>query len=233
MSGFEGSYLGDAGRLPADATLECGICWHVYEPAMGDPVWSIDPGTPFSALPDWWRCPNCDAEKSKFMVIGDAGAAAVDDWRARVSELQAAYRLGQERLRGLPAHNPALEVEAIGFQCADGRVAGVIAAPSFLNIVAFSADPSATAPTRVGDKRALSFPSGEYEFVMGELPGFGWIESCSLISPVLQFPDQAAIRAAAQAAVEELFTAQEPQAAPVEASADAGLSRRALFGRTG
>lgn len=29
---FEGSYLGDAGRLPADARLECKICWWVYDP---------------------------------------------------------------------------------------------------------------------------------------------------------------------------------------------------------
>ena len=54
----------------ADATrLECGICWTVYDPAKGDDVAQVAPGTPFSALPDDWRCPNCDAPKSKFMAI--------------------------------------------------------------------------------------------------------------------------------------------------------------------
>ncbi len=33
---FDGSYLGDAARLPADARLECGVCWWVYDPALGD-----------------------------------------------------------------------------------------------------------------------------------------------------------------------------------------------------
>ncbi|PJG53354.1 rubredoxin [Bradyrhizobium forestalis] len=53
-----------------DATrLECGICWTVYDPADGDDVAQIPPGTPFAALPEEWHCPNCDAPKSKFMAI--------------------------------------------------------------------------------------------------------------------------------------------------------------------
>ncbi len=69
MNTFEGSYLGDASRLRDDARLECRICWHVYDPAVGDPVWQIAPGTPFSRLPPHWRCPECDAESMHFMVV--------------------------------------------------------------------------------------------------------------------------------------------------------------------
>lgn len=68
MSRFEGSYLGDNAKLDPATKLECGICWWVYDPAAGDPVWHIPPGTAFSDLPDHWRCPNCDAQKHKFMV---------------------------------------------------------------------------------------------------------------------------------------------------------------------
>ena len=28
--------------------LECKICWTVYDPALGDEVWQIPPGTPFT-----------------------------------------------------------------------------------------------------------------------------------------------------------------------------------------
>ncbi len=49
---FEGSYGGDAARLADDAKLECGICWAVYDPALGDDVAQVPPGTPFAALPD-------------------------------------------------------------------------------------------------------------------------------------------------------------------------------------
>lgn len=68
---FEGSYLGDAARIAPDTRLECKICWHVYDPAEGDPVAQIPPGTPFAELPDHWRCPNCEGAKEQFMVLHD------------------------------------------------------------------------------------------------------------------------------------------------------------------
>lgn len=58
----------DAG---ANAKMECGVCWHVYDPALGDDVWQIPAGTSFSALPADWRCPNCDAPQAKFMRLVD------------------------------------------------------------------------------------------------------------------------------------------------------------------
>ena len=68
---FEGSYLGDASRIVDNARLECKICWHVYDPAQGDPVWQVPPGTAFAALPDHWRCPECDGSRDLFMVVED------------------------------------------------------------------------------------------------------------------------------------------------------------------
>jgi rubredoxin len=54
------------------ARMECRICWYVYDPAAGDPVWQIEPGTAFDALPAHWSCPNCAAERDKFLVLDDA-----------------------------------------------------------------------------------------------------------------------------------------------------------------
>jgi len=68
---FEGSYLGDASRISPSTKLECKICWHVYDPAEGDEVWQIAPGTPFADLPEHWRCPVCDGDKDQFMVVGE------------------------------------------------------------------------------------------------------------------------------------------------------------------
>lgn len=69
MSAFEN--FGKRETVSDDDQMECGICWHVYVPAEGDPVWQIAPGTSFADLPEDWRCPNCDALPSKFMRLGD------------------------------------------------------------------------------------------------------------------------------------------------------------------
>jgi len=50
---------------------ECRICWTVYDPAQGDPVWQVEPGTPFEDLPPHWSCPNCSAEQSLFLPLDD------------------------------------------------------------------------------------------------------------------------------------------------------------------
>ncbi len=54
-------------RVQDDTRLECRICWYLYDPAAGDEVEQIPPGTPFTALPEHWRCPQCDAAKDKFL----------------------------------------------------------------------------------------------------------------------------------------------------------------------
>lgn len=64
-----GSFGGDASKLEDATRLECKICWYVYDPALGDEVWQIPPGTPFAALPGHWTCPECDGRKQDFMVL--------------------------------------------------------------------------------------------------------------------------------------------------------------------
>ncbi len=49
--------------------FECRICWYVYNPTTGDPIWQIPAGTTFEDLPGVWRCPDCDADKSHFLPI--------------------------------------------------------------------------------------------------------------------------------------------------------------------
>ena len=56
----------------AAARFECGVCWQVYDPAVGDPLWPVPPGTPFAALPEHWTCPNCEAARDRFLLLADA-----------------------------------------------------------------------------------------------------------------------------------------------------------------
>jgi rubredoxin len=57
--------------VAAATKFECGICWTVYDPALGDAVWQVAPGTAFADLPPHWACPNCDAPRSKFMALNE------------------------------------------------------------------------------------------------------------------------------------------------------------------
>jgi rubredoxin len=58
------------GRTMADMSkYECNVCGYVYDPIDGDPGNGAPPGTPFSELPDGWRCPLCGAEKSQFTKL--------------------------------------------------------------------------------------------------------------------------------------------------------------------
>jgi rubredoxin len=52
---------------------ECGVCWLVYDPGEGDPVWQVPPGTAFEDLPSEWCCPNCDAPRERFMRVAEDG----------------------------------------------------------------------------------------------------------------------------------------------------------------
>lgn len=49
----------------------CTICEHIYDPAEGDPLSKIPPGTPFEKLPDSWVCPDCGATKADFEPMED------------------------------------------------------------------------------------------------------------------------------------------------------------------
>jgi rubredoxin len=72
MSPGAGHKVPDAGDAGADARdtdsrMECRICWCLYDPAEGDLVGRVAPGTTFDDLPADWCCPRCDSDKSYFL----------------------------------------------------------------------------------------------------------------------------------------------------------------------
>lgn len=70
----EGSFERTGREVVADpmARFECGVCWRVYDPAEGDEINQIPPGTSFSELPENWVCPGCEAARQRFLVLDDA-----------------------------------------------------------------------------------------------------------------------------------------------------------------
>lgn len=215
---FEGSYLGDGSRIADDTRLECGVCWWVYDPVIGDEARQIPPGTPFRLLPDTWNCPNCATEKHKFMVIGSATLTEDD----AVENLANAYRRAALKVKGLPIYNPTLAVEAVGFREHEGRRVGVIVTPWFMNLAVLPSEDDLKVWVSGGTVR-LSFPSGTYDFVVNELPGAGLIGNCSLFSTMSDFTDHEAARLAASTVANAVFEAETPPESP-------NMSRRRLLG---
>lgn len=64
---------GAAAAASAATRFECGICWQVYDPALGDDYGQVPAGTAFADLPAQWTCPGCEAAKHKFMPLPEDG----------------------------------------------------------------------------------------------------------------------------------------------------------------
>lgn len=192
---------------------ECGVCWYVYAPELGDDVWQIPAGTPFDALPPEWRCPRCDAGRERFLPCGEP---EVDP---RIAQLLSASRTAAETtMKGLPIVNPRLEIEAVGFRAFGGGLVGALVTPWSINAV-FIPPPGPTAPAR-GWVRQL--PAGAVDFLPLLLEDGSRVEIASLFSPALEFDSQDAARATAAEAIELLMKAPA-EAAPVP------TTRRALL----
>ena len=218
---FEGSFLGDAARLAPNAVLECKICWHVYDPAVGCDYWQVPAGTPFVALPEEWRCPKCDGARDQFMVIDPEGEAPMRAPAAvspgadpRLTALaasipgrfEAAFReihVGQ--MRGVPLLNETLEVKAIGFRPHEGRVLGMLVTPWFMNLVLVPGPDEDWSALMPGAKEIIAFPSGAYEFVGANRPETGPYKACSLFSPMFDFTSMLQATETARAALAALF----------------------------
>ncbi len=54
---------------PGEGSHVCNLCNWVYDPAKGLPEQDIEPGTPFTDLPDDFLCPVCKAPKSEFSPL--------------------------------------------------------------------------------------------------------------------------------------------------------------------
>ncbi len=217
MSGFEGSYLGDQARIDKHSALECGVCWWVYDPAKGDTVWQISPGTAFNDLPEHWRCPRCDAAQHQFMVLksvsSEAGPSPLDGKSAEqdplalvLQQIADAYQRVDRTMRSLPVYNDKLEVAVVGIRPWEGDHAAVVVTPWCMNIIVALQEDDGLAE---GTTHNYSFPSGNYPVVRGFLAGVGAIESCSLFSPMEQFDSHQAAMAVAEEAMVGLFTSPE------------------------
>jgi [NiFe] hydrogenase assembly HybE family chaperone len=166
------------------------------------------------------------ASPSPDLAVGEASPEAMN--AAPIGEaIEARYRhIAATAMAGLPICNAALAVAAEGFRVHAGRAVGIVVTPWFMNFVAADlADAPLPPGLRAGSLIKLALPAGDVELIVGELPGFGRLDSCSLFSPMGEFADMASAVLTARKAMRALFAARtsRPAAAP------RALDRRAFL----
>lgn len=156
-----------------------------------------------------------DALAHRDAGIGDGLS---DDPAAR---LEAAYRtIRDERMRGVPILNPALDVAAVGFAVREGRWLGVMVTPWCMNLMLLPHDPQAWKTLPVGRKRAYPLPAGEYEFIGGCDPILGEYQMCSLFSPMSEFADMETATLTARLALEAVLDPANAESSPQNVAAE-------------
>jgi anaerobic nitric oxide reductase flavorubredoxin len=50
-------------------SMQCSVCQWIYDPAKGEPNQDVQPGTPWSDVPDNFLCPECSLGKDVFDVL--------------------------------------------------------------------------------------------------------------------------------------------------------------------
>ncbi len=115
------------------------------------------------------------------------------------------------RMRDVPVLNPALRVAAVGFHTWQDQWLGVMVTPWFMNLMLLP-EAQEWAGLAAGSKLIHTFPSGDYEFVVGFEPAIGMYQSCSLFSPMFQFEHHDAAVATARACLDAVMRVESHEA---------------------
>lgn len=114
----------------------------------------------------------------------------------------------QQRMDGIPIVNSRLGVAATPFMQWQEFYLGVLSTPWFMNLVLVPATLDCRENLErytVGQKLTHLFPSGLYEFTVSNEPAIGHFETCSLFSPMFDFPDQATVLTTADEVMQGLM----------------------------
>lgn len=151
------------------------------------------------------------------------------DMSAAVERLVDYYQtVFEERFRGLPIVNTALQVEAVGFRELAEHEFGALITPWFINLFLLPG-------TRRWDDRVqgsvctIELPGGKVDFTVSHDEVMGTMLSAAMFGTVTEFPDQDMARDIARETLRLLFS-KEQAGDDAEGSR---ISRRQLFRNLG
>ena len=218
MTGFEN--FGKQRNVDDDAKMECGVCWHVYDPARGRSRLADPAGHAFLgaarrlALPQLRR-----------------GAGALHEARRRWMKVRAESRMRASRrtaggafprrARAVDEGRADLQREPRGRQhglSALARLGGRHRRHALVHeyrrgAACRRASGRHSARAR---RRAWRCRPAKVEFLAADLDGFDRLLMCSLFSPMQDFVDQEAALATAQAALDRAARRRRAEVPPPE-----------------
>ena len=134
----------------------------------------------------------------------------MQDLKALTQQIEAVFkRIEQEQMQGIPLLNPALQVQAIGFQRYQDRCVGIVITPWMMNLILLPADDEEWSDLKLGTKQHHRFPANEFRFLVNEIDGIGSCQTHSLYSPMHEFMDQEHALAAAESFMQTLMVEVE------------------------
>ena len=122
---------------------------------------------------------------------------------ARVANLF--ERIHREQMAGLPLLNKALSVATLGFQEFEGRILGMLITPWMMSLVRFPGPQDDWQAQALGSKHSVTFPNGNYRFLINVIDELGVCQMHSLHSPMHPFRNQAAAVSQATAFMDKLL----------------------------
>jgi len=146
--------------------------------------------------------------------VTDTAASSPQALRSRVESAWTRVRV--ERMSGLPILNPVIGIEAVGAREWRDDWLTVLVTPWSINVLLLPGAHSDWSSLKPGASIRHVLPAGAFSFIVGDEPGFGRYQMCSLFSPVLEFDSHQAAVVAAGAALDALFAADDSDAASDE-----------------
>ena len=114
----------------------------------------------------------------------------------------------KERMHDVPVINERIKVSVIGFQRWQNSYLCIMITPWFMNLMLLPGEDENWDELLETTSVRHTFPSGNYQFLVGFEADIGKYQMCSLFSPMFEFTDNAAAIDTAEVAIKELMNCE-------------------------
>ncbi len=135
----------------------------------------------------------------------------------KITLLETVFRhIHKNRMADIPILNDRIEVSVIGFQQWQKSYLCILITPWFMNLMLLPGEEENWEDKQETTTSRHTFPSGNYEFLIGYEPDIGKYQMCSLFSPMFEFADNAAAVETAEIAIKELMNVENIEQADID-----------------